>query len=147
MKCKYAHCKHETKDIPKGQEIKNGTGYWHEDCLKESLAIREVIDIFTKDINSNVVMPQLRRTINNIVYDKGIEAEFLLFGLKYYVSHKIPLNYPGGLYYVLQNKDVQKEWDRVQTRNIKKEFVIEEDNNRKYEYKNTVDNDINKILC
>lgn len=122
MKCKYAHCKHESKDIPKGEEVKNGSGYWHKDCLKESLEIREIVSVFQQEINPNVVVAQLRRTINDIVFSKGYGADFLLFGLKYFVSHKITLNYPAGLYYVLQNRDVQNEWNKKQENKIKAEI-------------------------
>lgn len=122
MKCRYAHCKHENKDIPKGEEVKNGTGYWHKDCLKESMDIREIVSVFQQEINPNVVIAQLRRTINDIVYNKGYGADFLLFGLNYYVLHGITLNYPAGLYYVLQNKDVQKEWKKIQDNKIKAEL-------------------------
>ena len=123
--CRYTHCKHETKNIPEEEAVHSGTGYWHEDCLKESLAIREVIDLFQKKCNPLVVMPQLRKTINNIVYEKGIDAQLLLFGVRYYIDHKIPLNYPGGLYYVLQNKDVQKEWAKQSVKAMKCEFDLD----------------------
>ena len=143
MKCKYAHCKHKSKDIPKGEEIKHSTGYWHKDCLDESLCIREIIDVFVKDVNKNVVVSALRRVINDIIYVKGVDSHLLLFGLKYYVSHKIPLNYPGGLYYVLQNRDVQREWDKMQERKIKAELKDydftgqEETQSTNFNYKDT----------
>lgn len=146
MKCKYAHCKHESKDIPKGEEIKHSTGYWHKDCLDESLCIREIIDVFVRDVNKNVVVSALRRVINDIIYVKGVDSHLLLFGLKYYVSHKIPLNYPGGLYYVLQNRDVQREWDKMQTQELKNSFEIKEDNIETFQYKPSEERGFQDVL-
>ena len=135
-KCKYAHCKHDTTDISPEDEVKVGESrYWHKDCYEESLAIRDVIDIFYKEVNRNVVMNNLRKVVNSIVYEKGIDARMLRFGLRYYLDHGKPINYPQGLYYVIQNIDVQKAWNE-HVRNISKEsFEIKEESNRKFEYK------------
>lgn len=146
MKCKYVHCKHESKDIPEGEEVKNGGGYWHKDCLDESLVIREIIKEFTERVNPNVVVAQLRRVINDIVYVKGIDAHLLYFGLMHYILNNIPLNYPGGLYYVLQNRDVQKEWNKIQATRIKNNFEIKEDNTETFQYKPSKERGFQDIL-
>ena len=155
MICRYSHCKHENKEVSKEEGIKSGNGYWHRDCYEESKAIRDTMDLFQKKCNPLVVMPQLRRTINNIVYDKKQDARLLLFGVKYYVSHNIPLNYPGGLYYVLQNKNVQDEWKKIISKQMKVEFHCnakediqnqEEDINTEFTYKDTNKSKFSEVL-
>ena len=32
VKCRYSHCKHDTKEIPKDEAYKNGNAYYHKDC-------------------------------------------------------------------------------------------------------------------
>ena len=53
--------------------------------------IKEIIDIFAKKINPNVVYAQLQTVIHKIVYEKGLGSELLLFGLKYYIEHSFDL--------------------------------------------------------
>lgn len=152
MVCGYSHCKHENKEVSKEDGIKVGNRYWHKDCYEESTTIREVIDIFKNKCNPQVVVPALRNVINNIVYKQGTDVKLLLFGIKYYVNHRIPLNYPGGLYYVLQNKDVQNEWKKVLSKQMKMEFhldenmIKEEPINTNFKYKDTNKSKFSGIL-
>lgn len=152
MICGYSHCKHDNKEVDKTDAVKVGNRYWHKDCFEESNTIREIIDIFQNKCNPQVVIPALRKVINTIVYTKGNDAKFLLYGVKYYVSHKIPLNYPGGLYYVLQNKDVKKEWDKTIAKQMKVEFHLDEENikdkevDTSFKYKDTNKSKFSGIL-
>ena len=147
-KCKYAHCKHESRELSPEEEVQYGNGYWHQDCLSESLAIRQIIDLFSTKCNKNVVMSQLRHVINEIVYNRGVEARMLLFGIQHYLQHHWKLNYPGGLYYVIQSKDVLAEWNKQSVKEMKTNFTVDDDNNgRKYEFKSGNEKDITKILC
>lgn len=151
VKCRYAYCSrfHESTELPIEEAVQSGkTTYYHADCYKESQSIRNTIDLFQKHINKNVVFAILKKTINNIVYERGIDAEYLEFGLRYYIKNKIPLNYPGGLYYVIQNKDIEKEWNKLKIKQAKPSFEIKDENNsREYDYKPTQENDISSILC
>lgn len=123
---------HETLDVPAEEAVKVGkSSYYHQDCLEEKNTIDEIIALFLDKVNNGAPMSQLRRTINDIVYKKGTDAKFLLFGLKYFVTYK-RLNYPGGLYYVIQDKDVIREWDKYKMAMFKRStaqaFNIEETN-------------------
>ena len=126
VKCKYSKCKHESKDIEKTEAVKSGSAYYHTDCLKDKENRKEIVELFTKHINSNVVFSQLQTVIRTIIDDRGNNSDFLLFGLKYYIEHKIPLNYPQGLYYVIQNKEMIAEYKKMKSKEIiaKENFVI-----------------------
>lgn len=128
VKCKHSKCKHESKDIDKSVAVKSGNAYYHVDCLKDKENRKEIVDLFVKNINANVVFAQLQAVIRTILDDKGNSSDFLLFGLKYYIEHKIPLNYPQGLYYVIQNKEMIAEYNKIKDRQIiaKENFVIPE---------------------
>ena len=120
VKCKYANCLHESKDINREEAVKSGNAYYHADCLKTKEEIKQIIDLFTTHINPNPVYAQLQSTIKNIVFTKKISSELLLFGLKYYIDHKIPLNYPQGLHYVIQRKEVIDAYNKMKAQEIKK---------------------------
>ena len=116
VKCRYAHCLHESKDVNTEEAVHVGNMYYHQDCFQVKEDINKIVELFAMKVNPNVVYPVLKRTVNNIVFGKGVASDFLLFGLNYYIKKKIPLNYPAGLYYVIQNKDVQKEYDKQFTK-------------------------------
>ena len=126
VKCRYSNCKHDSKEIEKEEAIKNGNCYYHADCFKDKENRREIVELFVKHINPNPVYAQLQAVIRTIIDQKGLSSDFLLFGLKYYISNNIPLNYPQGLYYVIQNKQVIDEYDKLNKKNImaKENFVM-----------------------
>ena len=126
VKCRYSNCKHDSKEIEKEKAVKSGNSYYHEDCFKDKENRKEIIDLFTKHINPNPIYSQLQTVIRTIVDQKGVSSDFLLFGLKYYITHKIPLNYPQGLYYVIQNKQVITGYNRLNEKTLmaKENFII-----------------------
>lgn len=124
VKCRYSHCLHESKEINRDQAVKKGNAYYHSDCLQTQTEIKEIIDLFTNKINKNPVYAQLNSVINNIVFTKGLGSNFLLFGLRYYIEHKIPLNYPQGLYYVIQNRSVIDAYHKEKAKTVKQAIEI-----------------------
>lgn len=123
--CRFKNCIYDDKKLDKSEAIKVGNNYYHKECNEIKENIRLVVDLFTKHINSNVIYSVLMRVINEIVFTKKIDSKFLLFGLKYYIQNKIPLNYPQGLYYVIQNKDVKNTYNKYLVRQqIKENKVI-----------------------
>ena len=124
--CKYSHCLHDNREIEKRKAIRVGNSYYHSDCFKTKEDIKEIVNLFKAHINANPVYAQLQSVINNIIFVKKVQSDFLLFGLRYYIEHKIPLNYPQGLYYVIQNKDVANAYNKTKTKEIKKSVEITE---------------------
>lgn len=118
MRCSYKYCFCEDNE----EMVKNGTWKYHQECLDTKNDIAEIAQLFQEKINSNVVYPQLYGVINNIVFQKGVTTKFLKFGLEYYIDHRIKLNYPAGLYYILQNREVQNAWDKAQVVKIKQKM-------------------------
>lgn len=137
-KCRATHCFHETKDFMPGDDIVEvGRNGYHRDCYQAISDIKEVTDIFSTKINKNVVFAELRRVINNIVYTKGVESGMLLFGINYYINNNIPLRYPQGLYYVVQNQEVQKQYHQMKIAQEVKNYTfdVSVDNSKSFTYK------------
>lgn len=126
--CRYKNCLHENKEINREEAVRSGNMYYHADCFKTKEEIKQIIDLFITHINPNAVYPQLQGVIKNIVFTKNLGSELLLFGLKYYIDHKIPLNYPQGLHYVVQNKDVLGAYNKFKLKDVKKTTEIIENN-------------------
>lgn len=130
--CKYSKCLHGSRGIGKDDAVKIGNCYYHSDCLKTKEDIKKIIDLFTKHINPNPVYSNLQKVIDNIVFKKQLGSDFLLFGLKYYIDHKIPLNYPQGLYYVIQNKQVIEAYRKPEIKNKRNKVEIKEETNQSF---------------
>lgn len=136
-KCKASHCFHESREIlPDDNVVEVSNAIYHKDCYQAISNIKEVMDIFATKINRNVVFSELRKVINNIVFQRGIDSGMLLFGIKYYINHHIPLNYPQGLYYVVQNKDVQNGYKKeIVEKDINKHsFEVLDDKTEKFDH-------------
>lgn len=129
VKCKYSKCLHDTRELDKDDAVKVGSTYYHEDCLRTKEDIKQIIALFQQKVNANPVYSQLQSVINNIVFTKGLGSGLLLFGLKYYIDNKIPLNYPQGLYYVVQNKEMINAFHKNTVKNMGKIDIKNEDNN------------------
>ena len=132
--CKYSHCLHDNREIEKRKAIRVGNSYYHSDCFKTKEDIKEIVNLFKAHINANPVYAQLQSVINNIIFVKKIQSDFLLFGLRYYIEHKIPLNYPQGLYYVIQNKDVTNAYNKTKAKEIKKSVEITEQTETEFKF-------------
>lgn len=138
---------HDSKELNIEDAVLDKKKYYHADCFKTKEEIKEIIDLFCKHINSHPIFSQLQSVITNIVFTQKIGSEYLLFGLRYYIEHKIPLNYPQGLYYVMQNKDVKKTYDTHIKNSIMKqaiEIIEEKENN--FDFKPTKAKGFDDIL-
>lgn len=133
--CQYKHCLHEEdKELLKTDAVQVGKRYYHRDCYEVKGQIEELIDYFAKKLNPNVVFTVLMRTIDNIVFPKnkeGIPAERLLFQVKYFCTHGHKIQYPGGLYYALQDRESYEAYKRWKaSREVgDADFSIEDDRN------------------
>lgn len=124
-KCCYKNCLVKT-EIDEKVAIRVGNKYYHPECLKTKEQIDEIIKLWAEKINEHVVYSQLRSVINNIIFTKGVSSDYLLFGLKYYIFERIPLNYPQGLHYVIQNKDVEKAYAKYNVKKMDKPIEVEQ---------------------
>lgn len=152
VKCRYSHCLHETKELNAEDAVKIGAAYYHKDCNQTKENIKQIGEVFKSRVNQNVVFPQLMKTINNIVFEKGISSDFLLFALNHYLDRGGKLNYPAGLYYVIQDKQEQKAYDDLNRKKIRAEqekqgFEIKESTtDNTFEYKQQKKSGFNAIL-
>ena len=126
MKCAYAHCKHENKEIIDGEEyVVAGRYKYHKDCNQEREKINEIITIFIEQVNPNIVVNILRRTINNLIND-SFEVDYILFAVKYAVNHpEMKLTYPQGLYRICKDIDVLNGWQNLKVNQLLKDKKVE----------------------
>lgn len=145
VKCRYKYChrKHETNELSVEDAVSTGKGmYWHKDCYAECENIKEIIDLWTDRVDPSPIFSQLKKVINQIVYDRNVESAYLLFALKYCINHGWKLRYPSGLHYVYKNEEAKQAWLQYKReeaiRNMTdQQFVVneQEDEATNFEYK------------
>lgn len=139
MKCRYSYCKHGG-EVNKDIAVKDGNSYYHKECLNEKLLKVEIENYYIQNMPS-VALQLLRKAIKQIIHDKNISAELVLFALHYIKDNNKPLNSPFGLTYYCEDNKIQdlykKEMIKKQYKkiNINNNFDIAEENIVKFTYK------------
>lgn len=132
VKCRYAHCKHESAMIKRDEAVKSGNAFYHQDCYEEKQALHEIERYYIDNFELQPIVAQLRKTINNIIFTKHCDPEFLLFAMRYAKINHVPVKHPAGLYYLIKDDKIVEEWDHYQARKALKEisrseFAVNED--------------------
>lgn len=127
-KCAFKHCKHESCEVQQDSAIKVGNRYMHEDCAKISENITKIRDSYYEKISNTVVMKQLISVINNLVFSKDIDSEYLLFALNHAISAKIPVRSPYSLHYLVDNQRIKDLWQKKRATEIANEIKREAEN-------------------
>lgn len=117
-KCKYTHCLHSSTEITDDNFVKIGSACYHTDCAEHRAKVNELITFFKEQINPDVVVSELRRVINVIVFQRGTDIDYILWGTKEWASS---LHYPQGLYYLVQDQRMREKWDKIQADKFLKE--------------------------
>ncbi len=165
VQCRYPKCSklHETTSLPKEEAVTGGKKnyYYHPDCYHTMQTVNEIRDLFLREVDSTLTGKQvgmLVSTINNIVFTKHIDVDFLKFTIEYFVKNKPgALKHPAGLHYIIQDKSAIESWQKLQQRKIKNEiseqqkevsndYVIEFELPETNQYKTTTNKKFSRVL-
>ena len=106
--CGYSHCKHGgVVDTQSDECIEDNGKFYHMDCYSEKRAFSEIIDFWYREIDEDVVFNQLQRVLQELIYKRGMEAEYVLYAIKKKAQF---LNYPSGIYYAVGDKRLKANW-------------------------------------
>lgn len=119
FKCGFRHCQHESCEVSQDEAVKVKNRYFHQDCAEIYSNIEEVKKLYYEKISNTVVMPQLVSVINNIVFNKKVDSNYLLFAVKYAINTKRKINYPQVLHYIIDDYKIKDAWKKKQLQAIK----------------------------
>ena len=130
VNCRYPKCHflHETTELLKDEAVQGGKQrhYYHPDCLHTMQTVNKIRDLFIEKVDPLLTGKQigmLVSTINNIVFSKKVDVDFLYFTVQYFINYKPgALKHPAGLHYIIQDKDVTAAWKKEQERKIRDEM-------------------------
>lgn len=134
VQCRYPKCKflHETTSLNKNEAVTGGKKnyYYHPDCYHTMKTVNEIRDLFLQKIDRTLIGKQvgmLVSTINNIVFTKNVDVDFLKFAIEYFIKNKPgALKHPAGLHYIVQDRDVVASWQKLQQQKIRDEIKEEQ---------------------
>ena len=129
VKCRYAHCKHESAMIKRDEAVKAGTLFYHNDCYEEKQMLHEIERYYIDNFEFQPIIAQLRKTINTIIFTKKCEPAFLLYAMKYAKANHLPVKHPAGLYYLVKDDGIKAQWESgIAKKKAKKhEFIVEDE--------------------
>lgn len=113
--CRYSRCKHPNLMLPEDQMERRGNFFYHPDCIAERETIDDIIRIYSEEIDSAVVFKYLRSVINNIIFVKGVSAEYLLFAIKYAIRTKRTIRSPAYLHYLVSDGRIKNAFQKSKT--------------------------------
>lgn len=123
--CRFKNCPHKTKEIDIETEEfihpEKSSAYYHKDCWGIKEDINKIKELWIENISDTVVFSNLIQVINTIIFKKHVSSEFLVFAMEYVIKNKIPLRYPNGLYYIIDNDKIKNSWNKKKNRQILKE--------------------------
>lgn len=103
-KCHYRHCLHPGEPIPQGKAVLIGAYRYHEDCAVMHGTIERIKRILFNNVNSNLDYVQTTGVINNLIFRRKYQAEYVEFMAKYLALHHAKINTPYSLHYAVKNK-------------------------------------------
>lgn len=133
--CRYPKCSklHETTELREADAVKGGSrSYYHPDCYHVMQTINQIKETFYREVNPTLTGKQIGQLVsiaNNMVFSKGIDVDLILFAIKYFVKYKQgKLKYPGGIAYIVQDRDVVSAWESEKQKKIRAEIREQQKN-------------------
>lgn len=125
-KCRWTHCKHDSRDIPNGEEVHgNGSAYYHKDCWDQKTTIDSILTTWSENIDAFVNMATLRSIVNNLVFKRGYDEHYILYLVKIGAREKW-LHYPYGLYKVVSQQRFIDDFNSMKAKQKIKDIKQEE---------------------
>jgi hypothetical protein len=111
--CGYTHCLHKGEKVSEQDSVIVGKRRFHKDCAQMKEYIDEIKDLYFDYIDKDADYKVVLSVINNMIFKKGIDPEYFLFGLKKWVWKKVKIKSPYSLHYLATNKILLAEWEKV----------------------------------
>ena len=138
VKCRSKYCRHRTRTLMRTKAVQVGNAYYHADCYRDLQNCKAIIDLFRERVDPYVTMALLRKVVDTLVYEKNVCSDYLLFALRYCVSHDVNLKHPQGLYLIVQDPTIQREYLRKEDEKKRKLFrnmLMDDDNSESFDHK------------
>lgn len=132
--CGYSHCKHDNNKVPSDEAIKDGTRYYHKDCLSEKQMRKQIFDIYYKHYKSTEDYSVVNGAINGFISNSTVE--YVLYVLCYAIREKIPFKGIFTLGWLVKNNE-----------DIKNKYISMKIHSERKDIEAKMNKEINPINC
>lgn len=108
--CGYKHCIHNGEKVTESEAIMVGKKKYHKDCLRVSEIIKLIRDTYIEHQNKDENYAVILRVVNTLVFNKGIDADYVLYWLEDINKKGIKLKSPYALHYCTKNLALKQKW-------------------------------------
>jgi hypothetical protein len=86
--CGYNHCQIHEK-IPASEAVVVGNRKYHKECVEIRNKINEIKSLYIDSIDKNVLMQEIMGVLNKIIFDYGVNIDYMLFAMRHVINRKI----------------------------------------------------------
>lgn len=109
-KCGYNHCLHKDEPVSAEDAVVIGKKRYHKDCALTKAMIEECKNIYFQHIDCKSDYVQTVGVINNLVFNKKYEVEYVRFTLMWLALRGATLKSPYSLHYAVNNNHIVREY-------------------------------------
>ena len=111
-KCGYKHCLHPNEKVPLSESVQVGKRRYHKDCADLYSKIEQIKRIYFDYIDDKCDYVQVVGVINNLIFVKGYDADFVMFMMKYTAvfCQNQNIKSPYILHTIIKNGIVEKKY-------------------------------------
>jgi len=119
-KCWYKNCPYNGK-VKDEDALKVGKRRYHNECFDNLNNLKKIRELYYDHIDKTVIFNQLNKVIDNIINQKRISTDYLLYAIEYAIEEGIEVKYPASLFYLINNFKVRKSYsnNEMQNNNLK----------------------------
>ena len=107
--CGYKHCLHPNEKIPLQESVMVGKRRYHKDCAELHAKIEVIKRIYFDHLDNKSDYVVVVGVINNLIFSKGYDAEYVEFMMKYLVAYVCKIKSPYTLHVIIKKNDAIRE--------------------------------------
>lgn len=115
-KCQYRHCLHPKSKVPASEVVMVGKNRFHPDCAELHEKIERIKRIYFDYINEDCDYVQVVGVINNLIFKKGYDVDFVEFTMKYTAVYGRNIKSPYILHTIINNGIVERKYKNEKLR-------------------------------
>jgi hypothetical protein len=114
--CGYKHCLHKGEKVKQDEAVIVGMRRYHIDCAALHKKIEHMKDLYYERIDEKAEFIQLMSVLNNILFKKAVDPDYMLFALSHVIKMNIKIKSPYSLHYLPNNKTILNLWNKGEGR-------------------------------
>lgn len=109
--CGYNHCLKPNEKIPASESVIIGKRRYHKECAELRSKIERIKRIYFDYIDSKSDYVQVVGVINNLIFNKGYDADYVEFTMKYTAIFGKNIKSPYILHTIIKNGIVERKYN------------------------------------